>query len=279
MHDPCSNRLHLTDVSDLRLSPFRQVKDRELAREGARFIVEGENVVKRLLASDFPVESVVLAERRSAELSPLVRPDVPLYVVPDAMIHELVGFKFHSGVIACGVRKPPLSIDRVIAGALPQTIVICPEIANAENLGGLIRLSAGFGAAAMVLGPRSCDPFFRQAIRVSMGTVFTLPIVQSADLLADLSKLKSAGVELIATVLDADAESLARCSRGDRIALLFGNEAQGLERSVVAMCDRRVTIPMQWGTDSLNVAVAAGIVLFHFTQDVSAKNDSATRSP
>src|SRR4051812_31048747 len=72
----------ITDLNDPRLEPYRKVKERELARDGGRFIAEGEHLVRRLMASDFPVESVLLARRRADELAAAVRPDVPVYVVP-----------------------------------------------------------------------------------------------------------------------------------------------------------------------------------------------------
>jgi tRNA G18 (ribose-2'-O)-methylase SpoU len=197
---------------------------------------------------------------------PVLPENVPIFVVPDAMMQQVVGFKFHSGVLACGKRKSPATL-RQIMDRLPQraTIVICPEIANTENLGSLIRIAAGFGADAMLLGERSCDPFYRQSIRVSMGTVFSLNLLQSQDLLADLRLMKKEwGVELIATVLDETAQPLADVRRGDRVGLLFGNEAQGLSREILAECDQRVTIPMKLGTDSLNVAIAAAVALYHF---------------
>ena len=84
----------------------------------------------------------------------------------------------------------------------------------------------------------------------------------------DLKRLRDEwGVELAATVLDDAAEPLSHAGRAGRFGLLFGNEAQGLDGEHVAVCQRRVTIPMKLGTDSLNVAVAAGIFLYHFTQD------------
>ncbi|HMB95190.1 MAG TPA: RNA methyltransferase, partial [Tepidisphaeraceae bacterium] len=123
----------------------------------------------------------------------------------------------------------------------------------------------GFGVDAMLLGERSCDPFYRQSIRVSMGTVFSLNLLQSQDLLSDLRRLKKEwDVELIATVLDHSAAPIAKASRTQRIGLLFGNEAQGLSPQILAECDQRVTIPMQLGTDSLNVAIAAAVALYHF---------------
>lgn len=254
---------------DPRIAAYQNLKERELARQGGRFIAEGELVVRRLLASDYPVISVLLAERRVDEIAPLVPGDVPIYVGPAELVNRIVGFKFHSGVMACGVRKPRLTLDQAASSWVdrPVTLVICPEIANTDNLGSMIRISSAFGADAMILGEHCCDPFFRQSIRVSMGTIFRMPIVQSDDLLTDLRALRERwAVELIATVVSADAETLASAGRTRRTALLFGNEAQGLRPPHVAACDRRITIPMQLGTDSLNVSVAAGVILYHFTQ-------------
>jgi tRNA G18 (ribose-2'-O)-methylase SpoU len=210
---------------------------------------------------------VLVATRRAGEIAPIVPPDVPLYVVPDALIHDIIGFRFHQGVIACGLRLAETALSELTSRLEPRaTLVICPDLNNTENLGSLIRIAAGFGAQAMILGPQSCDAFFRQSIRVSMGTVFSLPIVRSDDLQRDLQMLRDDfGFELIATVLDPAAEPLARAARSDRIGILFGNEAHGLDAAWLAACTRRVTIPMHHNTDSLNVAVAAGVVMYHFT--------------
>src|SRR5438045_6257352 len=106
-------------------------------------------------------------------------------------------------------------------------LVILPDIHSVENIGSLVRLSAGFGADAIILGERCHDPFWRQSVRVSMGTIFTLPLVQSDNLLHDLRRLRREwGIELIATVLDASAEPLENAKRKPRMALLFGGEAQ-----------------------------------------------------
>jgi tRNA G18 (ribose-2'-O)-methylase SpoU len=258
----------ISSLDDARLAPYRNLKDRDLARDGARFIAEGEHVVRRLLASDYPVESVLLARRRADEIAPIASTRAPVYVVPDPLVHQIVGFKFHSGVIACGRRNPQLTLEQVMSRlGRRATLVVCPDLANSDNLGSLMRIAAAFGADAFIVGPQCCDPFYRQAIRVSMGAVFSLNLLQSDDLLADLRQLKHEWqVERIATVLDASAEPLACACRTDRIAILFGNEAQGLSQEIIDACDRRITIPMKLGTDSLNVSVAAGVVLYHMQQ-------------
>jgi tRNA G18 (ribose-2'-O)-methylase SpoU len=259
--------LHIDSLEDPRVALYRNLKDRELERRGRHFIAEGEHLTRRLLASDFPVDSVMLVERRVAEIAPIVPDHVPAYVVSQELMNQIVGLKFHSGVLACGRRKLRQTIDQVVSrDADDLTLVVCPEISNVENIGTMIRIAAGFGADAMILGERCHDPFWRQSVRVSMGTIFRLPLVQSDDLMRDLRRLRAEwGVEMVATVLDETAEPLAMAKRGGKLGLLFGSEAQGLDQQWIDACDRRVTIPMKHGTDSLNVAVAAGIFLYHFT--------------
>lgn len=257
----------IQSLDDPRVWAYRDLKERDLARQGGRFIAESEQLVRRLLASDVATESVLCAERRIGEVAPLVPEQVPVYVAPASVVNQIVGFKFHSGVMAVGVRPASPTIDEVMRGKDRATLVVCPEIEKTDNLGALIRIAAGFGATAMVLGERCCDPFFRQSVRVSMGSVFRLPIVRCTDLMKDLARLRDEfAVELAATVLDEQVEPLDHCGRAARLAILLGNEAQGLPEEMVEMCQRKVTIPMELGTDSLNVAVAAGIVLYHFTR-------------
>jgi len=256
--------LQLNSFDDSRLAPYRELKDRTLAARHGLFVAEGEHLVRRLLASDFETASVLLADRRTEEIAPLVPGSVNVFVLPQNELNRVVGYKFHSGVIAMGVRKPSPTLSDVVKPTGPVKLVICPDTTNGENLGSLIRLSAGFGADAMLVGPRSIDLFMRQVVRVSMGTIFQLPVVQSTDLSADLQQLKQQGVRLIASVLDPSAAPLASAARRDRSAILFGNEAQGLDSGTLSLCDERITIPMHRGTDSLNVAVAAGIFLYHY---------------
>lgn len=257
-------------LDDPRVAHYRNLKDRELATEGDRFIAEGEHLVRRLLASDFPVDSVLVARRMADEIAPLAPASVPVYVVSDTLVHEIIGFHFHSGVMAVGIRKPSPTLGDILRNKREATLIICPEIANADNLGSIIRLTAGFGADALLLGERCCDPYWRRCVRVSMGTAFTLPILRSQSLAQELTALRDVhGFELVATVLDDDAEPLDTVTRSPRTGILLGSEPQGLDQKSIALCQRRVTIPMKLGTDSLNVATAAAIFLFWFTRGKS----------
>ena len=275
--------IHITSIDDARIAPYRNLKDRELAREEGRFIAEGEHILRWLLASVYPCESVLLARRRVAEIGPLLPAGVQLYVAPDELMRQIIGYKFQSGVIAVGRRRAAVTLDQVLRQAAPEsrrrsTLLVLPETASAANMGSLIRIGAAFGVDALLLGERCCDPFWRQSIRVSMGTIFSLPIMRSSDLVDDLRRLRQqGGFELAAAVADDAAERLDGASRGHRLALLFGNEAQGLAPQYSSLCDRRLTIPMRRGTDSLNVAVAAGIFLYHFTRGAAVDHGGSSR--
>src|SRR5436190_13973002 len=104
----------IASLDDPRIADYRNLKDRELARDGGKFIAEGEFVVQRLLASDFPVESVLLAERRLDEIAPIIRGEVPVYVAPAEVLSSIIGFKFHSGMLACGRRKPAATLEQML---------------------------------------------------------------------------------------------------------------------------------------------------------------------
>jgi tRNA G18 (ribose-2'-O)-methylase SpoU len=112
-----------------------------------------------------------------------------------------------------------------------------------------------------------------------MGAALHLPIVESAELRADLDALGGSGFEIVAAVIDDTAQPLAESRRGERLALLLGGEGHGLSPEWLKLAHRRVTIPMQLGIDSLNVAVAAAVLLYHFASFSQEPQATATRSP
>ena len=260
----------IESLDDPRVEPYRNLKMKNLQRGGEFFIAEGTKVVERLLDSDFQTASVFISERRVEQWKHKVAPEIPLYVASQEVMNGLVGFDFHVGVVGCGVRRPSSLLEDLLPKAARRlTIVACPHCDNPENLGAIIRIGGAFGIDALLLGTRCCDPFSRRVIRVSMGTAFKLPIVESINLADDLQRLKQQWqFELAATVLDEGAETLDQANRSSRFGILLGNEDQGLDDSWTSLCDRQLTIPMCRGTDSLNVAVTAGIILHHFTREV-----------
>jgi tRNA G18 (ribose-2'-O)-methylase SpoU len=259
--------IEISDLDDPRLHVYRNLKKTNQTRWSPRFIAEGKKLTIQLLHSDFEVDSVLTSEKHVELLKPHLRDGVPAFVLPHQLAQLLVGQTFHAGMLGCGFRKVPPGLDDLMATGSRQLFVVCCGVENQENLGGIIRIAAGFGATAVLTGAGCSDPFCRRALRVSMGNALRVPIIEAGtDLTTMLAHLQNQhGVELVATVLDDPAERLRDFPIStDRVALLLGNEDSGLASEWLEMCDRRVTIPMHAGTDSLNVAVAAGIFLHHF---------------
>lgn len=256
-------------IQDPRLRPYRDLTSSSSAREMGLFISEGRSLLQLLLASDYRIHSVLVERQYLATVKHHVGPDTPLYVVEDGNVENLVGFNFHRGVLACGYRRASPRLEDALRAKdrLPSVVVICVGVQDPENLGGILRNCAAFGVEAVILGPNCTDPYSRRVLRVSMGAAWRLLVIESNDLACDLDCLKNRlGFQINATVLGDQAQLLGTTSRPQRLGLLFGNEAHGLESQWLVRCDRRVTLPMQGGTDSLNVAVATGIFLYHFTR-------------
>lgn len=260
--------LPVQSLEDPRIAAYRNLRDRTLRGESI-FVTEGEIVTRRLLESSLEAESVLVAEEFVAEYRRLVPETVPLYVAPKSLLSEIVGFHFHLGVLGLGRRPAPPALDELLAGKTsgPLKLVVCPEITKPENMGLVFRSVGGFGIDAILLGERCCDPLARRCLRTSMGASLFVPYRKSADLRRDLMELKQRfGVELLAAVLDAQAEPLSTLHWPARTGLLVGNEYYGLAEDWLSLADRRVTIPMKPNTDSLNLGVAAGIFFYEMTR-------------
>ena len=252
--------IDILDADDPRVADYRELKERRL-NEAGRFVAESERVVRRLLGSGLPVESVLLTAPRLATLADALGGDFPVYLAPQPVLDRIAGFHVHRGCLAIGAKPPAPAVP---AGA--RTLVVLEDLTDVDNLGAIARHAAAFGADALLLSPRSADPFYRKAIRVSLGAVFTLPIVRLQQWPRDLEALRAEGVVTVGAVLDASATPLPAFTRPPRVALLFGAEGPGLSPGARAACDHQVTIPMSPGADSLNVATAGAVMLYHLSR-------------
>ena len=207
-------RVPITDLDDPRIAIYRNLKATNRTRSSGQFVVEGEKLLDRLLASPLPLASVLAGARQEAQVGAKVPPEVPLYVVPHALLDLLVGFNFHQGVLAAGVRCPGPGMDALAAGlGTRATLIVCPRLDNPENLGALIRLGDVFGVDALLIGPRCPDPLSRRVLRVSMGMALRLPLIASESLERDLARLGATwGFTTVATTIERRRRAAPRLS-------------------------------------------------------------------
>lgn len=258
----------ITDPGDPRLRDYVRLTDIALRlrseAEHGLFLAEGELVLGRALDTGHRLRSVLLADNRWDLLEPGLRTRLeadgaPVYVGEPGVLEQVTGFHVHRGVLASVHRPPPRPVQDVLAGA--QRVVVCEEVNNHTNIGALVRAAAALGVDALLLDPRSADPLYRRAVRVSMGAVFALPWARLAPWPAALHDLRAAGWRLLALTLAEGSVPLdqVRVAAGERVALLLGAEGAGLTAGAVAAAAESVTIPMAAGVDSLNVAAAAAV--------------------
>lgn len=258
----------IDDPADPRIEPYRAMRERDLAGRQGRFIAEGEVVLRVLLTrSRFAVESLLLSPSRAAalgELLPTVPDGVPVYVAAKDVMGAIAGFPIHRGVLAIGRRDDRPSGADLMSGLGPQaTVVGLVGLANHDNVGGVFRNAAAFGADAALLDATSCDPLYRKAIRVSVGASLIVPFARSGTGAELVEALCGAGFDLVALSPSGELP-LSAYRRRPRTALLLGAEGPGLPEEIMKRC-RTVRIPMAPGFDSLNVATASGIALHHLS--------------
>ncbi|MTV24211.1 RNA methyltransferase [Nitriliruptoraceae bacterium ZYF776] len=258
--------LHIDDPADERLGDYAALNDPALRKRYENrlgvFIAEGPNPVRELVASRYPVRSLLLAEERLVEVGDLLDAvDAPAYVVPRDVLYALVRFPLHQGVLACGRRLGPPSVEEVVDGA--RRLLVLEGLNDHENLGTLFRSARGLGADGVLLGAGCADPLYRRSVRVSMGHVLHLPFTPAGPVADLLPRLHAAGVATVALTPDPDATELGAFAPGEGpVALLLGAEGPGLSDAALAGVHHRLRIAMDAGVDSLNVA-AAGAVALH----------------
>jgi tRNA G18 (ribose-2'-O)-methylase SpoU len=256
-------KLHtIATLDDNRLDPYRHLRTTNLTRFSGRFIAESRPLVQRLLASDLQVESILVDQKRLAEGLAWLPEDVPIYVVEHEAVAELIGFQFHRGFLACGIRpQTPAWRPTTMTGA--WTGVMFVGVQDPENLGAILRTCSALGIQDILMGPECVDPFARRVLRVSMGNAFKLRFYDANDSCLLLRQASALGIETVAACLTTRSIELASWHRRGPTLVVLGNEGKGLPEEVIESASQPLRIAMDLGTDSLNVSVAAAILLHY----------------
>jgi tRNA G18 (ribose-2'-O)-methylase SpoU len=233
------------------------------------FVVEGELALRQLLATDWALRSVLLLPGKAAEMGDVIeqagRRGADVYVAGRAVFDRAAGFPVHRGVLALGARRP--DPDPFELAGRTDLMVVVEGVNDHENLGAVFRNAAAFGAGAVLLDPRCCDPLYRRAVRVSMGQVLRVPFARLSPWPAGLRTLTDDGVAIVA-LGPAVSESIETVAARvpTRVAVLVGAEGPGLSPEALEAATFQARIPMAPGVDSLNVATAAAIGLHRLTR-------------
>ena len=234
--------------------------------ERGLYIAESEKVIRRALAAGHRPRSLLMAERWLTDLADVVtdaeRDGVPVFVGEYEVMEELTGFHLHRGALASMQRPVLPTVAAVLADA--RRVLVLEDIVDHTNVGAAFRSGAALGIDAILVTPRCADPFYRRAIRVSMGTVFQVPWTRVEPWPDGIAALRVAGFTVAALALAEDAVTLDALAADppEQLALVLGTEGDGLGRRTISSADITVRIPMAGGVDSLNVAAAAAVAMW-----------------
>jgi tRNA G18 (ribose-2'-O)-methylase SpoU len=259
------------------LQPYRTMRRAvEHVKQGI-FVAESEKVVRKLLASNITIISMLMTPQWYENLFPndnqllqyseghrISSTQFTVYIAEKSLLESIVGFDLHQGIMAVAKIPKQLLIDDVVKQSLqPYLFVALDGLTNADNLGVIVRNCVAFGATGLIVGETSSSPYLRRAIRQSMGSVFDLPVIHVFDLAATL-KLSSDKYKIQTIAADAHANvvSVDEANLKENICIVLGSEASGIRKNVLDACTEKVTIPISDKIDSLNVASASAVFLY-----------------
>jgi TrmH family RNA methyltransferase len=245
------------------LTLARDLKRRKAREKRALFVAEGVRSVEELLKSGIKTEgalvSPLLAQSPRGEmlLADLRKRGVEMLEVSETEFASAADTDSPQGVLALA-RVPQQSLDTIVKGAMFRLLVL-DGVQDPGNAGTILRTAAALGAAATLALPGTVDLWNAKVVRSSMGAHFTHPALSvSVEELANLLRRES--IELWAA--DASGEPLTGIKAPQKLAIAVGNEGAGLSSTVRGLATRVVSLPIASGVESLNVAVAAGIILY-----------------
>lgn len=243
--------------------------------EEGMFIAESPKVIGRALDAGYEPLSVLVEKKQMEENEETIQimnrfddTKVSIFTADFEVLTKLTGFKLTRGML-CAMRRKPLRKFQDLCDGINR-IAILENVQNPTNVGAIFRSAAALNMEAVLLSPGCSDPLYRRASRVSMGTVFQIPwtfirdsnemrckreVIWPKQAIAELKKL---GYKTAALALTDDSELM----KEEKLAVILGNEGEGLENETIALCDYTVKIPMTHGVDSLNVAVASAVAFW-----------------
>ena len=246
---------HITSLKNPKILTWKALKDRKGRRETGCFLVEGRKMVEEALASSFPVEMVLADGERMADFE--LPPHVPVTTMPSHVLATVCDTKTPQGIAAVvRMQEPP---------ALGSRLVALDGVQDPGNVGTILRTADAAGFDGVLLSQQCADVFSPKVLRATMGSIFRMAIRVTDDLPGALTALQAQGFSVISSQLDG-TPFYSREPVGERFALVIGSEGNGVTDAVKAVATHRVKLPMRGGAESLNAAVAAGIMMYELTR-------------
>ena len=246
----------ITSAKNPMVQRLRDLKSARTRRAEGLFLVEGEVMIREALACGLTLREVAAEDGCAVFAEELEAAGHRAYLVTRNLLESICDTKTPQGVCASFEIPAPLKLEQ-----LPDRVVALDGVQDPGNVGTIWRTADAAGFQALLLGAGGADPLSPKVQRAAMGSGFRVKYA-AAEVLADaLAELRERGWRIVVSDLQGE-DFYARGELGERIVLVIGNEARGISEAVREVADVRVKLPMRGGAESLNAAVAAGIMMY-----------------
>ena len=245
----------ITSAKNPAVQRLRSLKDAKARREAGLFLVEGEKMIREALGCGLNLKELA-AEEAHADFALEVCGGARGFIVTRSLLETICDTRTPQGVCAAFELPEPVALEK-----LPERIVALDGVQDPGNLGTIWRTADAAGFQALLLGAGGADPLSPKVQRAAMGSGFRVPFCHAPELAEALIVLRKRGYRVFASDLSG-ADFYARPDAGEKFVLVIGNEARGISAAVREAADCRVKLPMRGGAESLNAAVAAGIMMY-----------------
>lgn len=255
-----NNIINITSTSNETIKYFISLNDKKTRMNAKRFIVEGYHLVNEASKTNL-LEAIISTDEK--ELKKIN--NVKRYLVNDAIINKIATTKNPQNIL--GIVK---MLDHNITNLLPiikgnkTKLIMLDDVNDPGNLGTIIRTAAGLGYDGIIMSPNTVDLYNEKVIRSTQGVMFKIPIIK-ANLQEVIKMLKKEKVFCIGTAL-TNAKDVKHITKKDKFAICLGNEAKGISKEVLDSMDENAKIAMNNDVESLNVSIAAGIIMYEMME-------------
>ena len=239
----------------------RLIGRRRSRTEAGQFVFEGPTLLEEALQAELPIDAVFIDAAMTQRLASLVArltDTTAVHVLADGVLAKVSDTTSPQGLVAIAPR-PDVTLESFLATGVRGLVIVLDAINDPGNAGTIVRTAEAVGAAGVVFAHDSTDPYGPKTVRAAAGSAFRLPLVGAGATRDATDTLRSAGFSCVGTVA-TDGDDHRRVDLTGDIGLVLGSEAHGLAPDVIAVLDRRVTIPMRGSVESLNVAAAAAVL-------------------
>jgi tRNA G18 (ribose-2'-O)-methylase SpoU len=220
--------------------------------------LDGLNVVKKYFKFCGKLEKIFLSQEYLDNHPELNKSAESIQIISKEEVSNIIGYKYHRGVIGLAKKPAFKSIE-----SLEGNIFLLNGVVNAENVGSICRSLAAFNVKNLIIDEKSCHPFIRRAIRVSMGNVFNLNIVKVDDVFKSIKSLKDSGFNIYAADYREHAISIKEISpESNKSVIIIGSEGHGINPDIYPKCDEIIKIDVDPEVEYLNAAVATSVLAF-----------------